>query len=115
MATQFKVKRVAVATFTPTTATTYISDTVIPAGALITAISINETVAFAGGTSIVFKVGSTAVSAVTITADVITGAIPLASSATGIVVATTGKVAATTVGTFTGGSSLKVYIEYLVG
>lgn len=109
--TGLDIKRTAFANFTPTTATTYVSDTLIPAGAVIKSVTTVEGTALAGGTSAKFVVGSqdltAAIALVSFTG---VDAHALTNTA-GLVVTATGALSITTVGVHSAGD-IDVYVEY---
>lgn len=112
MANQFFTQRLAKANFTPTTAGTYTSDIILPAGAVVKKITSVENTALAGGTNVTFKVGSQSLTAAIVLADFVSVDVHALTNADGLVVTANGNIAITTVGTFTG--DIDVYIEYYV-
>lgn len=111
MNNELMVKRVAFANFVPTTAGTYTSTAILPAGAILKSVTSVEGTALAGGTNATFKVGSQS----------ITGAIALAAftgvdthdltDTDGLAVTADGALSITTTGTFSAGD-IDVYVEY---
>ena len=108
---EFLNKRVAFANFVPTTAGTYVSNAIIPAGALVTSVKSVEGVALAGGTSTKFQVGSQDLTAAIVLAS-FTGVDTHALTDTdGLVISATASLGVITVGTHTAGD-IDVYVEY---
>lgn len=107
----FDVKRVAVASFEPTTAGTYTSDVIIPKGAIVKSITTVEGIALAGGTNVTFKVGSQSLTAAIALADFTGVDAHALTNADGLAATASGKLAITTTGTFSAGD-ITVYVEY---
>lgn len=107
-----KVK-IAVGTWSPTTAGTYQAADVIPAGAVISKVVINELTNLVGGTDVKFRVGTTDLTAAIATASIATGSVALAGAATAIVNPTAATINIVTTGTFSAGK-IDGYVEYYV-
>jgi len=114
MSNEFKTFRVAKASFTPTAAATYTSASdIIPAGAIIKAITSVEGVALAGGTNTTFQVGSQDLTAA-IALSGFTGIdVHALTSVDGLAVTADSVLSITTTGTHSAGD-ITVYVEYYV-
>jgi hypothetical protein len=105
--------RVAKANFVPTDAGTYVSTTLIPAGAILKSVTSVENTALAGGTNATFKVGSQSITAA-IALSAFTGIDAHAlTNAAGLAATASGALSITTTGTFSAGD-IDVYVEYYV-
>ena len=111
MNNELNVKRTAFANFVPTTATTYVSTTIIPLGAVVKSITTVEGVALVGGTSTKFVVGSQDLSAAIVLASFTGVDTHDLTDTDGLVVTADGALSITTVGVHSAGD-IDVYVEY---
>jgi len=111
MSNEFPIKRVAFANFVPTTATTYTSGVIIPAGAIVKSITTVEGTALTTGTSTKFQVGSQDLTAAIVLAS-FTGVDTHALTDTdGLAITADGELSILTVGVH-GAGDIDVYVEY---
>jgi hypothetical protein len=113
MDNEFKNLRVAKANFTPTTAGTYVSTSLIPKGAILKSVTSVENTAMAGGTNTTFKVGSQSITAAIVLASFTGIDAHALTNAAGLEVTTSGALSITTTGTHSAGD-IDVYVEYYV-
>lgn len=110
---EFTGLRLAKVNFEPTTAATYASTALLPAGAIVKSITTVEGTALAGGTNVTFKAGSQALTAAIATAS-FTGVDTHALTDTdGLAVTADSFLSITTTGTYSAGD-IEVYVEYYV-
>lgn len=110
MPNELNIARVAFANFAPTTAGDYTSDAIVPAGAIIKAITSVEGTALAGGTNITFKAGGIDLTAAIILADFTGVDVHALTSVDGLLATGNEALNITSVGTHTG--DIDVYVEY---
>lgn len=112
----FHLHRADVATFEPTAAGDYTSSVLLPEGAVVTKVVFDELTDLSGGTDIQLFAGpsdtGTALTDAVVTANIATGSVDLASTATAIKLSSTSLLTLKTTGTYTDGS-IRIFVEYL--